>query len=138
MFRSEEYAWIDMQIYYLGKLVTGARGLTYKASQTKENIYAKGSKPVARGRGNKEYEGELRILQSELEALQEAAGRGRDILDIRPFDLVCSYAPEGSTSIVTDTLKQVEFNEVEKGMNTGDTFREIVLPISIGDIEFNV
>lgn len=137
MFNSDEYAWIDMQIFFLGKLVTGIRGITYTASQSKTNIYAKGKKPVARGRGNVEYEGEVMLLQSELEALQAAAGQGKTVLDIRPFDIVVSYAPEGVVNPVTDILKSVEFNEVEKGMVTGDEFKEITLPIVIGDIKYN-
>lgn len=138
MFDTNEYAWIDVQIVMLGRPVTGIRGFRYKVSRTKTNIYAKGSKPVSRTRGNKEYEGELVLLQSELEALQKGLKKGQDITDIKPFDVVYAYAPEDGGAIVTDIAKGVEFLEVEKGLNQNDPHMEITLPVIIGDIQFNV
>lgn len=139
MFATEQYSWSDVNIVMLGKVVTGARGVRYKASQEKEPIYGRGSKPVAMGRGNKTYEGELKLLQSELEALQEAAGSGNELTDIAAFDIVISYVPRsGGTQIVTDIIKYAEFTENEKQLNQGDKFMEITLPIVALDIKKNV
>ena len=54
--------------------VTGLRGISYSEAQEKEALYAKGNKPHGIQRGNKSYTGSVRILQSELLALQAAAG----------------------------------------------------------------
>lgn len=138
-FRSEEFAWVDINVVMQGRIVTGLTGISYKETQLKTNIYAKGNKPYARTRGNIEYEGSIKLLQSELEALQRGAGIGRSINQIPPFDVTVSYAAEdGSGAVVTDTLKAVEFTEVEKGMDQNDPFMEIELPIIIGDIQYNV
>lgn len=138
MFNSEEYSWADIEIVALGRPIVGARRIQYKESQEKVNIYGRGNKPVARSRGNKEYEGELGLLQSELEALQNAVSAGKSVLDIKPFDIVVSYVPEVGGSIRTDILKACEFTENEKGMDQGDTNMEIDLPLIIGDIQYNV
>lgn len=138
MFDTDQYAWVDVKIVMLGRPITGIIGFRYKVSRTKTNIYAAGSKPVARTRGNKEYEGELVMLQSELESLQKGLKKGQDITDMKPFDVVYAYAPEDSTDIVTDIAKAVEFLEVEKGMAQNDPNMEVTLPVIIGDIQYNV
>jgi hypothetical protein len=138
MFDSNEYSWADIQVFMLGRPVVGIRGVRYKVSRTKTNIYALGSKPVARTRGNKEFEGELILLQSELEALQEGLKKGQDITDIKPFDIVVTYAPTNGGKITTDIVKGAEFLEVEKGMNQNDPNMELTLPVIIADIQYNV
>lgn len=132
---TSEYSFSDVEVRFLNRTIVGFQGVSYKMTQNKVNIYGKGNKPVARGKGNKEYEGTVKVLQNELEALQIAAGNGSDICDILPFDVVVTYEREGMT--VTDTLKQCEFTEQAKELNQGDTHMEIELPISIGDIQFN-
>ncbi len=122
----------------LGKVVGGARGVSYKVSQEKEPVYGRGNNPVAIVRGNKAYEGEIKLLQSELEALQQAAGRGKDLTDIRGFDIVVAYVPRQGGQIVTDVLKHCEFIEVEKAMDQGDMFMEITLPFVALKIDKNV
>ena len=128
-----EYSWADVEIFLLGKKVTGARGVKFKSAQEKEHIHAAGNNPVGIGRGNKTYEGELKILQSELEALTNAAGTGNDVVDIPPFDIAVAYAPKTGGVISSYIIKFAEFTEVEREMNQNDKFAEITLPfIALG------
>lgn len=138
MFNSKEYEWSNVEVLFLGKPVTGIRGVSYKESQEKELLYARGNKPRSIQKGNKAYSGSISLLQSELEALQIAAGKGKSILDIPAFDIVVAYVPEVGASIVTDIIKNVEFTEIEKKIKQGDKFMEIELPIIALDIEYNV
>lgn len=137
-FNSNQYAWVDIQVVMLGRPIAGLTSFKYKVSRTKTNIYAKGDKPFARTRGNKEYEGEIGILQSELEAIQEGLPKGQDITDIPPFDIIYSYAPVLGGKITTDIAKGVEFTELEKGMGQNAPNMELVLPIIMGDVEYSV
>lgn len=137
MFTSEEYSWSDIEMTMLGRVVIGFRKISYTEKQTKTNIYARGNKPVARTRGNKEYEGSVMLLQSEVESLQAELAAGKSLNDIGPFDITVSYAP-ASGNIKTDILKACEFTEITKGMSQGDSNMEIELPIIIGDIDYNV
>ncbi|MCG8701261.1 MAG: hypothetical protein MI922_24620 [Bacteroidales bacterium] len=138
MFDSKQYDWSNIDIVMLGRPVTGIRGVKYKTSQEKELIYARGNKPVSIGHGNVSYEGELTLLQSELEALQEAAGAGNKITDIAAFDVTVAYIPKGGSTVVTDIIKNVEFTEYEKGMAQGDKFMEVTMPFVALDIDYNV
>ena len=137
-FNSEEYGWNDLNVVMGGRPIIGILGIKYKEAQEKKNIYAKGKKAIKRGRGNVTYEGEIKVLQSELRALMLSAGANKSILSIKPFDIVAAYAPEDGGVISTDILKYVEFTEVEIDINQGDANTEHTLPIIIGDVEWGV
>ena len=127
VFNSREYEWSSVKLFMLGRFVTGLQGVSYTAKQEKEYVYGTGNEPRAIQHGNKSYEGELKILQSELEALIKSAP-SKDILSLQ-FDIVVSYVPSGESEIITDTLKTCEFTEIPKGMEQNDKMMEITLPI---------
>ena len=132
-FNSREYEWSDVAVVIAGRMVTGIRGISYTSSQEKEALYAKGNRPHSIQRGNKSYSGSIRLLQSELDAL-EAAARG-DVLDVS-FNLIVSYGnPLKGDVITTDILMGCEITEVPKSINQADKFMEIELPLIILDIK---
>ncbi len=132
-FNSSEYSWADIKVVMLGRPIGGLRGVKYKKTQEKETVYGAGNEPRAIQRGNRSYEGEITLLQSELEALNRSAGKGKDVTDLRNVNIVVAYAPEQGAPLVTDTIKNVEFTEFEKGMQQNDKFAEISLPfIALG------
>lgn len=132
MFDSREYEWADVTVVMAGRDVTGIRGVSYTASQEKEALYAKGNKPHGIQRGNKSYEGSIRILQSELEALNAAAGG--DVLDVS-FNIVVAYGnPSKGDIIRTDLLSGVEITSRPKSLNQNDKFMEIELPLVMLDV----
>lgn len=126
MFNSREYEWSDVNVVAAGRPVTGIRGVKYSSKQGKEVLHAKGNKPHSIQRGNKTYDGELTVTQSEYEALR-AAGGG-DILDIS-IDIVVAYGnPSKGDVITTDLLMGVEFTEDNTEWKQGDKFQEKSLP----------
>ena len=126
MFNSREYEWSDVNVVAAGRPVTGIRGVKYSSKQEKEVLHAKGKKPHSIQRGNKTYDGELTVTQSEYEALR-AAGGG-DILDIS-IDIVVAYGnPSKGDVITTDLLMGVEFTEDNTEWKQGDKFQEKSLP----------
>lgn len=137
IFNSKEYAWQDLKVVMLGRQVTGIRGIRYKVSQEKEEVYAAGNEPRAIQLGNKKYEGELTLLQSELEALTRAAGAGKDVTDLE-FDVVISYVPSEGSPIVTDVVKYAQFTDCEKQLKQNDKFMEVSLPFIALGIEKNI
>ena len=74
MFNTREYEWADINVVMAGRNVTGFRAVSYTSKQEKEALYAKGNKPHSIQRGNKSYEGSISLVQSEYEALKQAAG----------------------------------------------------------------
>lgn len=126
MFNSREYEWSDVNVVAAGRPLTGIRGVKYSSKQEKEALHAKGNKPHSIQRGNKTYDGELTVTQSEYEALR-AAGGG-DILDIS-IDIVVAYGnPSKGDVITTDLLMGVEFTEDNTEWKQGDKFQEKSLP----------
>ena len=126
MVNTREYEWSDVTVVLAGRLVTGLRGVKYSAKQEKELLHAKGNKPHSIQRGNKTYDGEITLLQSEYEALRKASGG--DILDAS-MDIVAAYGnPTAGDVITTDMLIGVEFTEDNTTWTQGDKFQEKTLP----------
>lgn len=126
MVNTREYEWSDVTVVMAGRPVTGLRGVKYTAKQEKEALHAAGNKPVSIQRGNKTYEGEVTLLQSEYEALSRASGG--DILDAS-LDIIASYGnPSHGDVITTDILVGVEFTEDNTEWKQGDKFQEKTLP----------
>ena len=133
MFNTREYEWSDVTVVLANRDVTGLRGISYSSAQEKEALYAKGNKPHGIQRGNKSYTGSIRLLQSEVIALQKASATG-SILDITT-DVVVSYGnPSMGDVIHTDLVRGVEFTEEPKSLNQNDKFMEIELPFLAIDV----
>lgn len=132
-FNSREYEWADVSVVAAGRIITGIRGVSYTSSQEKEALYGKGNKPHSIQRGNKTFSGAIRLLQSELEALELAAGG--DALNIS-FNIVVAYGnPLKGDVITTDLLVGCEITEIPKGLNQNDKFMEIELPLVMLDVK---
>lgn len=132
-FNSREYEWSDVSVVAAGRMITGIRGVSYTSSQEKEALYGKGNKPHSIQRGNKSFSGNIRLLQSELEALELAAGG--DALDIS-FNIVVAYGnPLKGDVITTDLLVGCEITEIPKSLNQNDKFMEIELPLTMLDVK---
>ena len=133
MVNTREYEWADVTVVLAGRLVTGLRGVKYSAKQEKELLHAKGNKPHSIQRGNKTYDGEVTLLQSEYEALKQASGG--DILDAS-IDIVAAYGnPSAGDVITTDMLVGVEFTEDNTEWKQGDKFQEKTLPFLFIDLK---
>lgn len=128
-FNSKEYAWSNVEIAMLGRLLTRVRGVKYIAKKDKQYVHGRGENPHAIQSGNKTYEGELMLLQSELEAIQRQLKATEDITDLEGLNITVVYKPKGIGSVVTHILKGVEFTEDPREMKQGDPFQELTLPI---------
>lgn len=126
MFNSRQYEFADITVYAGNRDITGLRSIKYNAKQEKEPVYGKGNNPLSIQKGNKSYEGEIGLLQSELEALELASGGS--ILDME-LTIVVSYGnPTKGDAIKTDTLTGCQFTEDSREMKQGDKFMDISLP----------
>lgn len=128
MFNSREYEYADVTAILGGKDLTGLRGVKYSVKQDKELIYGKGNQPHSIQKGNKSYEGEITVLQSELETLIANSPK-QDLMDLQ-FDLVVCYGnPANGDVMITDKLIGCQITEYSKEMKQGDSFMEVSLPI---------
>lgn len=136
----KEYAWADTSVVISGKTtpVIGIREINYGTQQQHEHLHAAGRDPYSVTSGNKTYQGNLILLQSEVEALQKAMPAGKDITDARDIQITVAYLPDGEGQIVTDQIKGVRFEEVQKGMASGDGHMEVNIPFKALKINYNV
>ncbi len=126
-FDSREYEFADLTLVLGGKDITGFRGIKYTTKQEKEPVYGKGNEPLKIQKGNKSHEGELTILQSEMETLVANAPSG-SILDLQ-LDAVVAYGnPGNGDMLITDVLQGIQFTEEPKEIKQGDKFMEVKLP----------
>lgn len=133
MYDSSQYAFRDLQVMLLGRVLTGFQGIKYKVSVEKERVFGRGNKALAIQTGNETIEGTLKLLQSELDALQAAAKAVNPLNKVTDiaFDLVVTYG-DGNTA-KTDRIFSAQFTEYEKGMEQNDKFMLIELPfIALG------
>ena len=137
LINGRQYEWADITIQMGGRIITGARGISYKESQDKELLYGKGNRPLSIQRGNKKFEGELTLLQTELETLKELGrtihGRAT-VLDLNMTLVVCYGNPAQGDTMLTDVLHNVQFTEAQKSMKQGDMYMETSLPFICTDI----
>ena len=127
MFNSREYEWADLTFLLGGKDLTGFRGIKYSIKQEKEAVYGKGNMPIAIQKGNKSIEGEITVLQSELETMRLQSGTD-SILDLQLDGVVCYGNPANGDVLVTDVVQGIQFTEEPKELKQGDKFMEITLP----------
>jgi hypothetical protein len=138
MINGQEYAYEDVQIVVEGKSIplTGVKSIEYGETKEHSNIYGRGNKPVAMGRGKKEYtEGTLVILQSELSAMEDAMPRGKSITDRKAFAITVAYSPEIGPKRV-DKLLGCRITAIPKGIGEEDTHMEVELKFLPFAIEY--
>lgn len=126
MFDTRQYEYADINVALGGRVITGLRGIKYSSKQEKEAVYGKGNEPMHIQKGNISYEGEVTLLQSELETLR-LAGKG-SVLGLR-LDAVVAYGnPSKGDVLIVDKIRGIEFTEDGKEMKQGDKFMEVTLP----------
>lgn len=133
-FDTSEYAWKDIEVTVLGRPLVRILDVKYEASQKIEEIYGRGQHPVGLQEGNYAFKGELKIGQSELEAMiLKAKQLGFSSILKLKFDVNIAYSLDG---IVTrDICRSGRIEKFEKGMKQGDPSMEIALPFKFTNIE---
>lgn len=135
----KEYAWGDIQVIAWGRSIRGLKEITYKTKKDKELNYGAGRDAYSIQHGKRANEGTLKVSQSELQAMNDAAkAKGyRDILDCE-LDIIVAYVPEDSTAITTDKIIGASFSELPKGMKSGDMSSEHSLPFVCLGIDYGI
>lgn len=135
-----QYSYADLSVVIGGRDVVALRGIKYTSKQEKEALYGKGNKPLSIQKGNISYDGELTILQSELETLMllgKATGKRASVLDLNLSVVVCYGNPTKGEPMIVDKLFGVQFTEEAKELKQGDKNMEITLPFICTDIKYN-
>jgi len=110
-----------------------------KISREKEHVYASGSDPVDITEGNTKYEGSLKMLKYELDALNDAAKlAGYTDITAVPHALIVinvQFKKNLASSIRSHAAIGVAFTEAEITMEQGGKMTEVSLPFICMKIE---
>lgn len=127
MFNSRQYEFTDITVFMGNRDVAALRSIKYSAKQEKEAVYGKGNMPLSIQKGNKSFEGEIGLLQSELEALTLVGGGS--VLDLELTIIITYGNPVKGDAIVSEKLIGCQFTEEPRELKQGDKFMEVSLPI---------
>ncbi len=97
------YGWAEVLVAIAGVPLTGITSVEYADKQEVSNKYGAGRYPVGRGRGRISSEAKLTLYLEEVLALQAV--------------------------IITDVIKNCEFNETSRKVSEGDSEIKIDLPL---------
>jgi hypothetical protein len=139
---TSECAWSHFEVKVLGRVIKGLRGFSFKKTVEKEHLYGAGDDPLDIITGNKKYEGNIKLLGFEVDALNKAAGIAQfgDITEV-PHELIvitCSYKRRITDSVKTYTATGVAFTENGVDLEQNAKHREITLPFIAMNIDFMV
>jgi hypothetical protein len=139
---TSECAWSHFEVKVLGRVIKGLRGFSFKKTVEKEHLYGAGDDPLDIITGNKKYEGNIKLLGFEVDALNKAAGIAQfgDITEV-PHELIvitCSYKRRITDSVKTYTATGVAFTENGVDLEQNAKHREITLPFIAMNIDFRV
>jgi hypothetical protein len=137
LINGREYEWADLTLILGGRDVVGFRGITYTPKIEREALHAKGREPRGIQSGNKTYEGEIVMLQSEFEMLV-AAAPNKDIFNLSLDGLLCYGNPSTGDALLYDRIEGLRFTEGSKQWTQGDRFSEITLPFIATGIQHQV
>jgi len=125
-FNSRQYEYNDLTLELNGRVITGFRGIKYTTKQEKEPLFGKGNQALSIQKGNISHEGEITILQSELETLRLLGGGS--VLGLSLDASVCYGNPANGDVLIIDKIRGLQFTEDGKEMKQGDKQMEITLP----------
>lgn len=129
---SKECAWSHFEVKLLGRTIKGLRGFSFKKTIEKEHLYGAGNQPLDIMEGNIKYEGNLKLLGFETDALDKAAQDAgyEDITEVphEAIVITCSYKKRLTDKIRTYVATGVGFTETGLELEQNAKHREVTLP----------
>jgi hypothetical protein len=111
------YDWESIEVQLPNGLAIGITDINYNDERPKTPRYGKGSVQRGTGRGNYKASFSLTLDRDEYEALRKALGGS--VYEGEPFNIVVSYANDGSETI-SDTLPDCEITKQDTSGSQGD------------------
>lgn len=134
--------WINAKIFLASSTtpITGVMGLKYTETNNKEAVYGIGNQPIGFSISNYEYDGEITLLLSEVQALQLVAVAQGDsagsITSILPFEIFIIIDKIGSTSIQKNILNNCVFQSNGIELSQGEGVITVTIPIMFSSIQW--
>lgn len=138
MINGKRYSYENISVAMQGTTLPEVTEVNYSEKVTEEKRYVLGSsKPVAGIQGPPEYTGSIGMTRDQYDDLQEQLPKGLSLTRIDAFDITVQRLGKNDR-LITDVLRQCKFIEVTNEFKSAESHAEIVLPLSVGDILYNV
>jgi len=129
---SSECAWSHFEVKILNRVLKGLRGFESKKSVDASHLHGAGSEPLDITKGNITYDGNIKILGFEADAMNKAAqDAGYDDITEVPHEaiiIMISFKRRLTDKLKTYVTTGVQFTEDGVSMDQGAKNREITLP----------
>lgn len=129
---TSECAWAQFEVKILNRVIKGLRGFESKKTVDAEHLYGAGAEPIDITKGNVKYEGSIKLLGFEADAMDKAAqDAGYDDITDVPHELIIitiSFKRRSTDKIKTFLTRGVQFTEDALTMEQGAKNREVTLP----------
>jgi len=129
---SSECAWSHFEVKVLNRVIKGLRSFESKKTVDAEHLYGSGDEPIDIMKSNKKYEGNIKLLGFEADAMNKAAqDAGYDDITEVPHELIIitiSFKRRITDKLKTYISTGVQFTEDGVSMEQGAKNREITLP----------
>lgn len=129
---TSECAWAHFEIKILNRVIKGLRGFESKKTKEAEHLYGAGDEPIDITTGNKKYEGNIKVLGFEADAMNKAAqDAGFDDITEVPHELIIitiSYKRRITDKVKTIISTGVQFTEDGFSLEQNAKMREVTLP----------
>ena len=117
----------------LGQPIAGITAINYGEKQEIEDNMAAGNFAVNRSFGGVKYEGSIKLMMEEVEALQLAAPNGR-LQEIPEFNIIVAFEQNGRVAI--HKLTNCRLKDNIRDSKTGDMTVEVEIALAIGQIKW--
>ncbi len=131
------HSYSSVRTNILGRTVSGISSINYSDGTEMEDIIGGGGMPAHRGEGNYKAECGVTLFNYEVDAILKAAGTGKRLQDITPFDVIVTYLPKGSDGLITHVIRNVQFLGNSRTAKAGDKKLEVPLKCICSHIEWN-
>lgn len=129
---SSECAWANFEVQILNRRIKGLRGFESKKTVEAEHLYGAGMEPIDITKGNIKYEGNIKILGFEADAMNKAAqDAGYDDITEVPHELIIisiSWKRRPTDKLKGYITTGVQFTEDAVSMEQGAKNREYTVP----------
>lgn len=129
---SSECAWANFEVKILNRVIKGLRGFESKKTKEAEPLMGSGDDPIDITTGNNKYEGNVKVLGFESDAMNKAAqDAGYDDITEVPHEFIVitiSFKRRATDKLKTIVTRGVKFTEDGLAMEQGAKNRETTLP----------
>ncbi len=129
---TKECAWSNFEVKILNRTIKGLRGFSSKKIKEAEHLHGAGDEPIDIMTSNIKYEGNIKVLGFEADAMNKAAqDAGYDDITEVPHELIVitiSYKRRKTDKMKTILSRGIQFTEDGVDIEQGAKHREITLP----------